>query len=72
MKVYEAVFLSKISPKQDFNRNRAYFFYFVTWISLIIWSLLVVFTNIFGKKILSAERRPEGPADRPKSFKFFC
>ena len=27
MKVYEAVFLSKISPKQDFNRNRAYFFY---------------------------------------------
>ena len=28
MKLYEAVFLTKISPKQDFNRNRAYFFLF--------------------------------------------
>ena len=46
-----AVFLSKISPKQDFNVNRAYFFYFMTWISCFICSLLVVFTKIFGKKI---------------------
>ena len=46
-----AVFLSKISPKQDFNVNRAYFFNFMNWISCIIWSLLVVFTKIFGQKI---------------------
>ena len=33
-----AVFLSKISPKQDFNVNRAYFFYFMAWIS---WKLQI-------------------------------
>ena len=34
----------------DFNRNRVYFFYFVTWISLIFLTFLVVFTTILARK----------------------
>ena len=30
----KAVFLAKKSPKRHFKKNRAYFFYFVIWISL--------------------------------------
>ena len=45
-----AVFLSQISPMLDFNKNPAYFFIFVTWYSLIFWTVLVVFTNTFGSK----------------------
>ena len=47
-----AVFLTKISPKQDFMVNHAYFFYFVTWISLIFLMVSGVFTDIFGSKKL--------------------
>ena len=68
--------MSKISQNQDFNVNRAYFFYFVTWISLIIWSLLVVFTNIFGNKISASRSAPAsvpalGPSRPPEKFQFF-
>ena len=42
-----AAFLAKISPKRDFNGNHAYFFYFVTWYSLIFLMVSVVFTDIF-------------------------
>ena len=34
----------------DFNKNPAYFFIFVTWYSLIFWTVLVVFTNTFDSK----------------------
>ena len=42
--------MAKISPMLDFNGNRVYFFYFVTWISLIFWTFLVVFTTILARK----------------------
>ena len=45
-----AVFLAKISPMLRFNENRVYFFYFVTWISMIFWTVLVVFTTILVRK----------------------
>jgi len=47
----KAAFLAKISPKRDFNGNHAYFFYFVTWYSLIFLMIPVVFTDIFAGKI---------------------
>ena len=46
-KIIIAVFLAKISPKQDFMVNHAYFFYFVTWISLIFLMVSGVFTDIY-------------------------
>ena len=49
-KIIIAVFLTKISPKQDFMVNHAYFFYFVTWISLIFLMLSGVFTDIFWEQ----------------------
>ena len=45
-----AVFLTKILPMLRFNENRVYFFYFVTWISMIFWTVLVVFTTILVRK----------------------
>ena len=45
-----AVFLAKISPMLRFNANRVYFFYFVTWISMIFWTILVVFTTILARQ----------------------
>ena len=45
------VFLSKISPKSDFIRNHSYFFYFLTWISLIFLEILVGIHESFGRKI---------------------
>ena len=44
-----AAFLAKILPKRDFNANHAYFFYFVTWYSLIFLMVSVVFTDIFRR-----------------------
>ena len=44
--------MAKISPKQDFMVNHAYFFYFVTWISLIFLIVPGVFTDILGSKKL--------------------
>ena len=49
-RIIKAVFLSKISPKRDFNVNHAYFFYFVTWISLIFLMVSVVFMDILVGK----------------------
>ena len=49
-KIIIAVFLTKISPKQDFMVNHAYFFYFVTWISLIFLMISGVFTDIFWEQ----------------------
>ena len=42
--------MSKISPKQDFNKNRAYFFIFVTWISLIFFEIFGGIHVYFGNK----------------------
>ena len=44
------VFLSKISPREDFIRNHSYFFYFWTWISLIFLEFWLVFTNLLAGK----------------------
>ena len=51
-KIIIAVFLAKISPKQDFMVNHAYFFYFVTWISLIFLMVSGVFTDIYCEQKL--------------------
>ena len=42
VKSSSCIFVKK-SPMRDFNKNRAYFFYFVTWISL---SCLEIFDGI--------------------------
>ena len=51
IKIIIAVFLAKISTKRDFNVNHAYFFYFVTWISLIFLMVSGVFKDILAAKI---------------------
>ena len=48
-----AELLAQISPMLDINKNPVYFFIFVTWYSLIFWTVLVIFTNTFGSKSLN-------------------
>ena len=49
VKSSSCIFVKK-SPMRDFNKNRAYFFYFVTWISLSCLEIFMVFTNILTWK----------------------
>ena len=51
-KIIIAVFLAILSPKQDFMVNHAYFFNFVTWISLIFLMVSGVFTDIYCEQKL--------------------
>ena len=48
----KAVFLAKKSPKRHFKKNREYFFYFVTWISLTFFKIFDGIHNYFDMKNL--------------------
>ena len=51
VKSSSCIFVKK-SPMRDFNKNRAYFFYFVTWISLSCLEILYGIHQYFDMKNL--------------------
>ena len=77
-----AVFLAKISPMLRFNENRVYLFYFVTWISVIFWTVLLVSRRFWSENLetkvvsWSAKKQiettwPPGWARGPERSAFF-